>query len=186
MIVEVKNLKKDTYKDKSAIEKLLKQSQMNEKNIIKNEKELAKQARLEEKTRIKEEKKLAKQEKLEEKMIESEEKLKEQVSLEVEELEKQSAVLSVSEKCNHHIINAKPNMQRRAKIAFKDCLRKESLVTPELIAALEKDDLSQKDIVASDKISTDEASSKKFNKLVEKIKRKNSLRPYPDINVTPK
>ena len=36
MIVEVKNLKKDTYEDKSAIEKLLKQSQMNEKNIIEN------------------------------------------------------------------------------------------------------------------------------------------------------
>mgnify|MGYP001468596241 CR=1 FL=1 len=118
-------------------------------------------------------------------MIESEEKLKEQASLEVEDLEKQSAVLSVSEKCNHHIINARPNMQRRAKITFKDCLRKESLMTPELIAALEKDDFSQKDIVASDKISTDEASSKEFNKLVEKIKRKNSLRPYPDINDIP-
>ena len=203
MVVEMKELKKTNINNNSEIEKIIQQAKLDEKQRIKQEKDLVKQAKLEEKRRIREEKNLAKQiqedekqrikqekdvvkqAKLEEKMIESEEKLKEQASLEVEELEKQSAVLSVSEKCNHHIINARPNMQRRAKITFKDCLRKESLMTPELIAALEKDDFSQKDIVASDKISTDEASSKEFNKLVEKIKRKNSLRPYPDINDIP-
>ena len=79
MIVEIRDLNKDNYKNKSEIEKLLQQTQINEKKMIKNEKELAKQAKLEEKRRIKEEKELAKQAKLEEKR-----KIKEEKELEKE------------------------------------------------------------------------------------------------------
>jgi len=74
MIVEIRDLNKDNYKNKSEIEKLLQQTQINEKKMIKNEKELAKQAKLEEKKRIKVEKELAKQAKLEEKRRIKEEK----------------------------------------------------------------------------------------------------------------
>ena len=66
MIVEIRDLNKNNYKDESEIEKLLQQSQMNEKKIIKNEKNLTKQAKLEEKRRIKEEKELANEIKQEE------------------------------------------------------------------------------------------------------------------------
>ena len=74
MIVEVKDLKKKTYRNKSEIEKLLQQAQTNEKKRITNEKELAIHTKLEEKSRIKEEKKLAKEIKLEEKVRAEEEK----------------------------------------------------------------------------------------------------------------
>ena len=74
MIVEIRDLNKNKYKDESEIEKLLQQSQMNEKKRIKNEKNLTKQAKLEEKRRINEEKELAKQTKLEEKRRIKEEK----------------------------------------------------------------------------------------------------------------
>lgn len=86
MIVEVKDLKKKTYRNKSEIEKLLQQAQTNEKKRIKNERELAKQAKLEEKSRIEEEKKLAKQIKLEEKSrIKEEKKLAKEIKLEEKE-----------------------------------------------------------------------------------------------------
>ena len=74
MIVEIRDLNKNNYKDESEIEKLLQQSQINEKKRIKNEKYLTKQAKLEEKRRIKEEKELTKQAKLEEKRRIKEEK----------------------------------------------------------------------------------------------------------------
>ena len=66
MIVEIRYLNKNNYKDESEIEKLLQQAQMNEKKRIKNEKDLTKQAKLEEKRRIKEEKELANEIKQEE------------------------------------------------------------------------------------------------------------------------
>ena len=49
MIVEIRDLNKNNYKDESEIEKLLQQTQMNEKKRIKNEKDLTKQAKLVEK-----------------------------------------------------------------------------------------------------------------------------------------
>ena len=69
MIVEVRELKKESNKDISEFEKLLKQAQVDEKKRIMSEKGLAKQVRLEEKRRIKEEKELAKQVRLDEKKL---------------------------------------------------------------------------------------------------------------------
>ena len=75
MIVEIKDLKK-TYKDKSEMEKLLQQTQKDEKKRIKEEKVLAKQTKLDEKRRIKEEKELSKEIELEElSQIEDEKKI---------------------------------------------------------------------------------------------------------------
>ena len=52
MIVEVKDLKKNSYKDKSEVEKLFQQARKSDKKRINKEKELTKQAKLEEKRRI--------------------------------------------------------------------------------------------------------------------------------------
>ena len=83
MIVEVRELKKESNKDISEFEKLLKQAQVDEKKRIMSEKELRKQAKLDEKRRIKEEKELAKQVRLEEKRrIEEKKKLSKQARLE--------------------------------------------------------------------------------------------------------
>ena len=83
MIVEVRELKKESNKDISEFEKLLKQAQVDEKKRIMSKKGLAKQVRLEEKRRIKEEKELAKQVRLEEKRrIEEKKKLSKQARLE--------------------------------------------------------------------------------------------------------
>ena len=61
MIVEIKKLNKSNSKNISEFEKITQQTQLEEKRIIKEEKDLAKRAKLEEKRRIKEEKDLAKQ-----------------------------------------------------------------------------------------------------------------------------
>ena len=67
MIVEKKDLKSNSYEDKSEIEKLSQQALLDEKDRIKDESTLRKIAKLKEKKRIKEEKALSKQSKLEEK-----------------------------------------------------------------------------------------------------------------------
>ena len=124
MIVEVRDIKKKSYKNNSEIEKLLKQAKLDEKNRIISEKELAKQAKLEEKRRIKEEKELAKQVKLDEKRLSKERK---------KNINK----------------NKKPK-----KIKIKE--------------------------VSENKKFTN--NSNKFEELVEEIIKRNSLKPFPDIN----
>jgi len=123
MIVEVRDVKKKSYKNDSEIEKLLKQANINEKNRIISEKELAKQAKLEEKRRIQEEKELAKQVELDEKR-----RIKER---------------------KKNITNNKTSK----KIKLKE-INEETILTN---------------------------SSNKFEELVEKIIKRNSLKPFPDI-----
>ena len=89
MIVEVKDLKKNSYKDKSDIEKLFQQARKSEKIRIDKEKQLTKQAKLEEKRRIDKEKQLIKQAKLEGKRrIKEEKELLKEIKLEKKELNK--------------------------------------------------------------------------------------------------
>ena len=64
MIVEIKDLKKNSNKNNSEIEEITKRARLDEKKRIKEEKDLAKQLKLEKKRRLKEEKYLAKQLKL--------------------------------------------------------------------------------------------------------------------------
>ena len=59
MIVEIKRLKKDSYKKDSEIEKLMEQARINQKKKITSKKKLAKQAKLDEKRRLKEEEELS-------------------------------------------------------------------------------------------------------------------------------
>ena len=69
MIVEMKALKKGSFKNNSEIEKIMQQAHIDEKKRILNEKDLAKQVKLEEKRRIQEEKDLTKQTKQDKKKI---------------------------------------------------------------------------------------------------------------------
>ena len=140
MIVEVRDIKKKSYKNNSEIEKLLKQAKLDEKNRIISEKELAKQDKLEEKRRIKEEKILEKQVILEEKKRIKEEK-------KITKLKK----------------NKKKEKVKNETVEFKQV----EIVDAEL------------DIGKSINALTN------FKQLAEKIIKKNTLRPYPDINDIP-
>ena len=91
----------------------------------------------------------------------------------------------LQEKCKHHLTNAKSNMQRKAKIAFKDCLRREPSMTPELFTVLNKKNFSEEEVVLDVDTLTFDTSSTKFKQLVEKITEQNSIRSYPDINDIP-
>jgi len=83
MIVEIKELSKQNKKSKSELEIIKKQAGLEQKEEIKNEKELARQARLDEKRRMKEEKELARQARLDEKRrMKEEEELARQARLE--------------------------------------------------------------------------------------------------------
>ena len=96
-----------------------------------------------------------------------------------------SVVAKTQEKCKHHLTNAKSNMQRKAKIAFKDCLRREPSMTPELFTVLNKKNFSVEEAVLDVDNLTFDTSSTKFKQLVEKITEQNSIRSYPDINDIP-
>jgi len=124
MIVEVRDVKKKSYKNNSEIEKLLKQANINEKNRIISEKELAKQAKLEEKRRIQEEKELAKQVELDEK--------------------------------------------RRIKE------RKKNITNNETSKKIKLKEINEETILIN--------TSNKFEELVEKIIKRNSLKPFPNIS----
>ena len=69
MVVEMKELKKKNINNNSEVEKIIQQAKLDEKQRIKQEKDLIKQAKLDEKRRIKEEKSLAKQIQKDEKKI---------------------------------------------------------------------------------------------------------------------
>ena len=168
MIVEIKQLKKEFYKDNSEIEKLLQQAQIDEKKRIITEKELIKQAKLEEKRRIYEEKELIKQAKLEEKRRIKEEK----------ELIKQ----------------AKLEEKRRTKEEKE--LVEEIYMEEERIIENEKKVVSKKIVKDSKKASNKSLEShttekvikiglSEFDELVKKITIRNSSKPFPEINNTP-
>ena len=76
MIIEVRNINKNNKNETSEYEKILAQSQQNQKSIIFNKKDLSKINKSEEKFRIKEEKRLSKKIRLKEKKrIKNEKKL---------------------------------------------------------------------------------------------------------------
>jgi hypothetical protein len=156
MIVEIRKFDKKELKKNSDIEKIMQQAQTNEKNRIKDEKELAKQAKLEEKNRIKEEKELAKQAKLEEKNRIKEEK----------ELAKQA------------------KLEEKNRIKEEKELAKQIKIDEKKIIKIKKKSSKQSDSIMT-AVENDEIDSSSFRKLVEKITKRNSLKPYPEINDIP-
>ena len=161
MIVEVKGSKNKSYMNYSEIEKIMQESQSSEKKRIKDEKDLVKQAKLEEKN-------LAKQIKLEERMrIKEEKKLAKQIKLEEKiriKEEKKFTKQTESEK-EARIKDKKKLPKKKITVNKKKQLKKNA----ELVATAENTEI---------KLG-------KFSELVEKITRKNTFRPYPDINDVP-
>ena len=125
----------------------------------KNKSEVAKimkQAKVEEKKRIKNEKYLAKQVRLEEKMrIKEEKKLAKQAKL-----------------------DDKKRIKEEKKLA------KQVVLDEKKIIKKEKKATKQNASIASSSKNV-KIYSNKFKELAERIIKKNAIRPYPDINVTP-
>ncbi len=106
MIVEVKELKKESLKNSSEIEKIMQQAELEEKIRIKKEKKSTKYAKLEEKQRKKEKKVLAKEIKYDEKKILKNEKKMAKKIIKIEDsAEKNTEVSSDFKKLVEKIIN---------------------------------------------------------------------------------
>ncbi len=106
MIVEVKELKKETSNNSSEIEKIMQQAELEEKIRIKKEKKSTKYAKLEEKQRKKEKKVLAKEIKYDEKKILKNEKKMAKKIIKIEDsAEKNTEVSSDFKKLVEKIIN---------------------------------------------------------------------------------
>ena len=158
MIVEMKSIKSKNYKNNSEIEKIMQESQKKEKIRIKNEKNSAKKIKLEEKRLIKEEKDLAKQIKLEEKRrIKEEKDLAKQINLE----EKKR-------------IKEEKNLAKQINLEEKKRIKGEKKSYKRKIYVNKEKQLKKAEI------DLDE-----FSELVEKITKKNTFKPYPDINEIP-
>ena len=154
MIVEIKNLEKNSSKSNSEIEKIILQAQKKEKKRIKEQKYKNKQAKLEAKKIKEEEKKLAKQVKLESKRIKKEEKkLAKQAKLDAKIREQEEKNLT------NQIDKDETRIEKKEK-------KKEPKQSVKLVADVERQS----------------SFSVNFNKLVEKITKRNISRPYPDIN----
>ena len=136
MIVEIKNLEKNSSKSNSEIEKIILQAQKKEKKRIEEQKYMNKQSKLQAKRIKKDEKKLSKQAKLEAKRREKEEK----------------KLTNQIEKDETRIVKKEKKKEPKQSVKFVADAESQS------------------------------SFSVNFNKLVEKITKRNISRPYPDIN----
>ena len=147
---------KEAYFKKTLIVEVREINKATDKNISEVAK-IMKQAKAEEKRRIKNEKYLAKQAKLEEKMrIKEEKKLTKQVKL-----------------------DEKKRIMEEKKLAKQVSLDEKQIVKQEKKISKQKASLAS----SSENVTI---YSNKFNELVGRINKKNAIRPYPDINATPK
>jgi len=156
MVVEVKELKNENFDNKSEIEKIMQQAKLDEKNRIKKNKDLIKENNLDKKRQIIEEKKLAKQIEIDEKkMAREKKKLARQIEVE-----------------------RKRKIKNEKKLAKQADLQKKTIYKAK--------SKSEKNVI---KIDTNKGTLKinlnKFEDSVDKIIKRNSLRPYPDINDIP-
>ena len=168
MIVETRELSKQSKKTKSEIETIKKQAGLEQKKEIKNEKKLVKQARLEEKRKIKGEKELARQARLEEKRrIKGEKELARQARLEEKRRIKEEKELAQQVRLEEkkRTVNISKSEKKSSKKKAPKTENKEIVINTG---------------VASVNISSDE-----FEKLVERITKKNMLKTYPNINDIP-
>ena len=153
MIVEIKDLEKNKSKNNSEIEKIIEQARKGEKKRLKEEKIMANQAKLEAKRKKKEEKYLAKQANLEAKRIKKEKKkLVKQAKLEAKKNEKE-----------------KKSLAKQIEIEPTNIIKKKNIKSKQSVNI---DTGNEKSI----------STLTNFNKLLEKITKRNISRPYPDIN----
>jgi len=153
LTVEVKKLGKKNSEKNLEIEKIIQQAQENEKKRIKKEKKLVKQSKFDEKIKIKKENELLKNAKLEEK----------------ESIKKEKKLAKLAKKNKRKRIKEEEVLEKKIKHDEKDAIKKEKKP--------KESNVEVGSIFGNFSIKTD-----KFKELLEKIVKKNSLRPYPEIN----
>ena len=188
MIVETKSNSISSKKQKTEYEKILDQNETKMKYEDNSKKLLKKETKLEEKRRIKEEIALKKEAKLEEKR-----RIKEEIAL------KKEAKLEEKRRIKEEIAlkkEAKLEEKRRIKeeIALKkeaELEEKQRQINEDLLAKkIEKDEKNINKVLKKNYESANSAKDSKlslssFDTIVKNINRKNSLRPYPDIDDIP-
>ena len=168
MIVEKRELTKKNKKNKSELEIIKQRAGLHENKKIVYKKELTKQPSSEKKVRIKNKKELAKQIRLEDKLrIKEQKRMAKQARLEEKlKIKKQKRLAK----------QARRDKKMRIK-EDKKLLKNKNLKT---------DNKSpEKKVVMNIGIAAIDFSSLEFKKLVEKIKKKNMSRPFPNINDIP-
>ena len=156
MIVEFKEKEKGTPEEESAIKKIIEQAKINEKERIKNEKILLKQAKIDEKNRLKEEREFKKREK-----AESENIKKQDVINQDEKIVNQEQAELIQEIEEEENILSKKNNDSKSLSNYQQ-------------GSLEKNI-----------VSNQFPKPTSFNQIVKRIREKNSVSDYPDINNTP-
>ena len=156
MVVEMKELKKTNINNNSEIEKIIQQAKLDQKQGIKQEKDLIKQAKLDEKRRIKEEKNLAKQ-------IQKDEK---------QRIEQEKDLIKQAKLDEKRRIKEEKNLAKQIQKDEKKIIKKGR-------------ETSKQKVLIDTGFANIEIEATKFKELVEKITKKNLFRPYPDINDIP-
>ena len=161
MVVEIKSEKNIQYKDKSEINKIFEQAKLNEKKRLQKEKFLIKDEKLEEKIHIKSEKALAKQAKIDEKRrIKSEIALAKQAKIDEKRLIKEEKKLFKQRKIAEKKLSKNNNSKDQKKM---------------LLEINEKNAVKE---IISTELNT-------FSQIVKKIRQRNLIKDYPDINNLP-
>tara|TARA_B110000438_G_C15812470_1_gene650265 strand:+ start:2678 stop:3274 length:597 start_codon:yes stop_codon:yes gene_type:complete len=142
----------------------------NNKKEVENRKKLIKEAKLKKEKKLKDEKKAKLEEKKIEKKIRLEEKKREQ-KIKIEA--KQRALDEIKVQKEAKLDNIKKQSEnKKNKLKEMKVKKKQNNKTKE------------KDFFVN-KLISDDANTSIFNKLVEAINKKNSLKPYPNINDIP-
>ena len=158
---------REAYFKKTMIVEIKDLKRDNNKNNSEIEK-IIQQAKLDEKKRIKNEKDLAKQAKLEEKRrIREEKDLTKQAKLEEKRRIKEEKDLEKQIR-----LDEKRRIKEKKKLSRKKIVKN-------------KNKQPEKNIKLGTGIGNIKIESRKFKEFVEKITKKNALKPYPDINDIP-
>ena len=158
---------REAYFKKTMIVEIKNLKRDNNKNNSEIEK-IIQQAKLDEKKRIKNEKDLAKQAKLEEKRrIREEKDLTKQAKLEEKRRIKEEKDLEKQIR-----LDEKRGIKKKKKLSRKKIVKN-------------KNKQPEKNIKLGTAIENIKIESSKFKEFVEKITKKNALKPYPDINDIP-
>jgi len=161
MVVEIKSEKNIQYKNKSEINKIVEQAKLNEKKRVQKEKFLIKDEKLEEKIHIKSEKALEKQAKIDEKRrIKSEKALAKQAKIDEKKRIKEEKKLFKQRKIAEKKLSKNNNSKDQKKMLLE---------------------IDEKNAV-KEIINTE---SNTFSQIVKKIRQKNMIKDYPDINNLP-
>ena len=179
MVVEIKSEKNIQYKDKSEINKIFEQAKLNEKKRLQKEKFLIKDEKLEEKIHIKSEKALAKQAKIDEKRrIKSEKALAKQAKIDEKRRIKSEIALAKQAKIDEkRLIKEEKKLFKQRKIAEKK-LSKNNNSKDQKKMLLEINEKNAVKEIISTELNT-------FSQIVKKIRQRNLIKDYPDINNLP-